>query len=482
MSDSATTEARVLDQVQEGGEVPAVPEKEDLGTPKVLVVEDEAGTLSVLASVLKKNGFDVTPALGGKKAMDLLADQVFDLVLTDIRMAPVDGMELLRHAKAIAPDTVVILLTGHGTVETAVEAMKAGAYDYVTKPFKVDDLLITIRRALDYRRVVAENVHLRAELDSRVQFENMVAESPAMRMVCDRIHRVATTDQTVLIQGESGTGKELVARAIHRRSLRRDAAFLPINCAALPENLLESEMFGHVKGAFTGATTHKKGLFEEADKGTIFLDEINSMPMSIQGKLLRVLQEGEIRKVGGTQTVQVDVRVLVASNSSLEAAIERGEFREDLYYRLSVIPLDIPPLRERAEDIMPLAYTLMRRQVGRGVDLPAVPDEVRRVLEGYAWPGNVRELENAIKHALTFMVGNTLTIDVLPSKVARGEAGGSSRYSPEEIRSQSLKAFLRKQELEYVGEVMRFCEGDKEKAANLLKVSLTTLYRKLPLE
>ena len=289
-------------------------------------------------------------------------------MICDIRMSPIDGMQLLRQARREQPSMDVIMLTAYGSVETAVEAMKEGAFDYVTKPFKVDELLMTVKRALERGNLIAENTTLKARLDARYRFENIVAESPAMRTVCEMIERVAPTDTTVLIHGESGTGKELVAKAIHAHSLRKTKPFVPINCAALPEPLLESEMFGHVKGAFTGATNNKEGLFETASGGTIFLDEIGSMPLNLQGKLLRVLQEREIRTVGGTKTVPVDCRVLAATNDRLEEQIQQGEFREDLYYRLSVIPIEIRPLRERREDILPLVYHVMRGALGSKPD------------------------------------------------------------------------------------------------------------------
>ncbi|RKX30602.1 MAG: sigma-54-dependent Fis family transcriptional regulator, partial [Verrucomicrobia bacterium] len=337
---------------------------------KILLVDDEPSILSVLSTLLKAEGHEVTPALGGEKGKELLAKEEFDLMISDIRMADMDGMQLLRLARKEQPQMAVIMITAYGSVETAVEAMKQGAFDYVTKPFKVDELLITVQRALEYATAVKENVDLKAKLEARYRFENIVAESPAMRKVCEMIERVAHTDATVLIIGESGTGKELVAKAIHAHSKRKKNKFVPINCAALPEPLLESELFGHVKGAFTGATANKEGLFEVANGGTLLLDEIGSMPLSIQGKLLRALQEKEIRRVGGTETIKVDVRVLAATNTPLEKLIEEGKFREDLYYRLSVIPIEIAPLRERPEDIMPLVYHVLRQEVGEGKPLP----------------------------------------------------------------------------------------------------------------
>ena len=303
-----------------------------------------------------------------------------------------------------------------------------------------------------------------------------------MRKVCEMIERVAPTDATVLIQGESGTGKELVAKAIHSYSKRKNGRFVAINCAAMPELLLESEMFGHVKGAFTGASSDKEGLFEVAAGGTLFLDEIGSMPLSIQGKLLRVLQEREIRRVGGTATVPVDVRVLAASNCMLESLIEEGRFREDLYYRLSVIPIEVAPLTQRKEDILPLVYHFLRTEIGPGKDLPEIDSDAQLILENYTWPGNVRELENAIRHAVTFAKGGKITVADLPAKIsATVPATPAAASSPSaQYKGKSLKAFLRTKEKEYLSQVLETAGGDKEAAAKALKISLATLYRKLP--
>ncbi|MBL7077878.1 MAG: sigma-54-dependent Fis family transcriptional regulator, partial [Kiritimatiellae bacterium] len=323
---------------------------------KILLVDDEPSILSVLSTLLKAESYDVQAVLGGENAAELISAGEFDLMITDIRMSPVNGMELLKQAHDECPGMSVIMLTAYGSVETAIEALKLGAFDYVTKPFKVDELLITVQRALDYNKAITENADLKAQLNTRYHLKSIVAESRSMQSVCDMIQRVAPTDATVLIGGESGTGKELVAKAIHAYSRRKDKKFLAVNCAALPEPLLESEMFGHVKGAFTGASCDKEGLLEAASEGTILLDEISSMPLSIQGKLLRVLQEKEVRRVGSNENIAIDARVLAATNTSLEDMIRDGSFREDLYYRLSVIPIQIPPLRERPEDIMPLVY------------------------------------------------------------------------------------------------------------------------------
>lgn len=450
---------------------------------RILIVDDEPSILNVLSTLLKGQGHDCVPARGGEQAKDILRQEQFDVMISDIRMTPIDGLELLKLAKRMRPDMVVIMLTAYGSVETAVVAMKEGAFDYVTKPFKVDELLITVQRAIEFRAIVTENAQLRAELDSRYRFENIVAESAPMRKICDMIQRVAPTDSTILVLGESGTGKELVAKAIHSYSARSKERFVPINCAALPEPLLESELFGHVKGAFTGAVTNKDGLFEVADGGTIFLDEMGSMPLSIQAKLLRVLQDHEIRKVGGTDSVAVNVRVVAATNDKLETLIEKGKFREDLYYRLSVIPIEIPPLRDRREDIMPLAQFMIRKEVGQNRTPPTIAPDVQVAMERYPWPGNVRELENAIRHALTFVADGVITMDVLPAKITRQASRDTlvelaGEKDPENLRS--LKSYVRNREMEYISHVLKQVGDDKEKAAKILKVSLATLYRKIP--
>ncbi len=448
---------------------------------KILLVDDEPSILSVLSVLLKAEGYEVVPCDGGEKAVELIKSTPFDLMISDIRMRPIDGMALLKLATENQPTMSVLMVTGYGTVETAVEALKLGAFDYITKPFKLDELIITVKRALEYNKALSENVQLKAQLTGQYQFENIVAESRAMHNVCEMIERVAPTDTTVLIYGESGTGKEVVAKAIHAHSNRKTKKFLPLNCAALPEALLESELFGHVKGAFTGATADKEGLFEVADHGTIFLDEIDSMPLNIQAKLLRVLQDKEIRRVGGNESIATDVRVLAATNTRLEQLIEQNKFREDLYYRLSVIPIEIKPLRERPEDILPLVYHLIRRDLGTNQPVPTVGPDVMSLFEQYSWPGNVRELENALKHAVTFAKDNVITRDCLPAKlqqITSAVDGGLRKI--DDVRGKSLKAFLRMKEKEYLSQVLAYSAGDKQKAAKSLRISLATLYRKMP--
>ena len=454
--------------------------------PRILLVDDEPSILSVLSTLLRAEGYDIEPILGGEKAQATLRAEEFDLMISDIRMSPVNGMALLKQAHDERPGMSVIMLTAYGSVETAIEAMKLGAFDYVTKPFKVDELLITIQRALSYTKALSENADLKAQLTTRYGLENIVAESEAMQHVCQMIQRVAPTDASILIYGESGTGKELVAKAIHACSRRSDKQFLAVNCAALPEPLLESEMFGHVKGSFTGASADKPGLFEAADGGTILLDEIGSMPIGIQSKLLRVLQEKEVRRVGSNKNVSVDTRVLAATNTRLEELIKENTFREDLYYRLSVIPIEIKPLRDRREDILPLVYHVLRAETPQGQTPHTLDDEVLAKLEGYSWPGNVRELENAVKHAMTFAHDNVIHVADLPKKAADAipasprATADDGPASADASRCISLKAFLRTKEKEYLQQILEHTHGDKERAAQTLEISLATLYRKLP--
>ena len=453
---------------------------------RILTVDDEPVILNILNKILISGGHDVSPAKNGAEAMKLIDSDQFDLLISDINMEPVNGMEVLRYAREKSPETQVVMLTAFGTVSTAVEAMKAGAYDYITKPFKLDELQLTVQRALEYQSILAENKGLKARLQSKNRLDNIVGDSPAMQKVCAMIEKVAPTDNTVLIHGESGTGKELVANALHNYSNRKSSPFVAINCAALPEPLMESEMFGHVKGAFTGATSTKEGLFETANGGTLFLDEIGSMPMSIQSKLLRVLQDMQIRKVGGTQNIKVDVRLIAASNERLETLIKQGTFREDLYYRLSVITIDIPPLRERPSDILPLIQHFLSTH-GNGQTQLSIDHNAESILENHSWPGNIRELQNVIQHAVTFAENNTITPASLPAKLLEqvdtnalsALADISSSSQAMDFRCKSLKAFLRAKEKEYLGNVMQNLNGDKEKAAQALNISVATLYRKL---
>ena len=449
----------------------------------ILIVDDEPRILLLLQSLLKEKGHSVETARDGNAALDIIRRGKTDIAITDLRMSPIDGMEFFKQAHAIFPDMPVILLTAYASVETAISAMKSGIFDYLTKPFKVDDMLACIKRAEEkIQKNVSIATSIGADAPLRYRFENLIAASPMMLQVCDTIEKVAPTAATVLINGESGTGKEVIAKTIHKNSTRVNRPWVAVNCAALPENLLESEMFGHVKGAFTGAYADKKGLFETANGGTLFLDEISAMPILLQGKLLRALQEQEIRRVGDTKDIKVDVRVIAASNANLEEAVVKGTFRSDLYYRFAVITIDIPPLRKRPDDILPLARHFISLETPKGQPVPGISTDAAKILMSYGWPGNVRELENAIRHALTFSQGGDITADLLPPKIksakpaeeAKSSAPGAAIHD-----STSLKGFLKQKEKEYIEHILNATHGDKEKAAETLKVNLSTLYRKL---
>ena len=382
---------------------------------RVLVVDDEQSMRELLGIMLRQVGYDVTLADGGEAAVESLRTETFDLVITDLRMRKVDGIAVLRAAKEHSPRTVVLVVTAFASTETAVEAMKLGAYDYVTKPFKLDELKLTIANALERKRLQDENRELKRQLRREHGVDGFVGKSPRMLEIFETIRKTADSNSTVMITGESGTGKELVARAVHQESSRRAAPFVSVNCGAIPETLMESELFGHVKGAFTGAVSSTEGLFSAADSGTLFLDEITEIPHSVQVKLLRAVQEREVRRVGDTRDVKVDVRLIAASNRDLTKAMADGILREDLYYRLNVIPIHLPPLRERTEDIPLLVSHFLARiskDVGRTVR--SIAPEALAVLEGYHWPGNIRELENVIERAIVLGGGETLTADALP--------------------------------------------------------------------
>jgi two-component system NtrC family response regulator len=382
---------------------------------KILVIDDDESLRRVLEYNLAQEGYAVLTASSGEEGLELLKKEGADLILTDVRMAGMDGLQVMELARKLDPAVQVIILTAFGTIEMAVEAMKAGAFHYISKPFNRDELKLTVKKALQVKDLVRENVALRQELTARVGLDNIIAESPQMGRVLDMVVRVAPTETTVLIMGESGTGKELIARAIHGNSPRARGPFVAVNCAAIPENLLESELFGHVKGAFTGAIRDRVGKFEAADGGTVFLDEIGEMRPDLQVKILRVLEERTLERVGDNRPIRVDVRVLAATNKDLGKAIQAGEFREDLYYRLNVVPVSIPPLRERRADILVLAQHFLRR-LGANANLTITPDAFR-ALESYDWPGNVRELENALERAMIFHRGDVISLADLPETI-----------------------------------------------------------------
>ena len=448
---------------------------------RIFIIDDEPAMVEVIATICQDMGHQVNPFNSAERAIAALAETEPQVVIADIKMEKLGGFDVLRACRELsAPLPAVIMITGYASVETAVEAMKLGAYDYVTKPFKVDDLQMTIQRALDFQCAVRENVYLKKELKERYKFENIIGTSAKMQQVYNLIAKVADTDSTILIQGESGTGKELVARALHFNSRRQHHPFVAVNCSALPENLLESELFGHKRGAFTGAVQDKIGLFEEAHHGTIFLDEINSMAQPLQTKLLRVLQERQIRRVGETKSVAVNVRVLAATNESLQEKIRSGGFREDLYYRLAVIPIEMPPLRERLEDIPLLVnHFIQKISAQNETELAKIDPDALKSLAGYPWPGNVRELENAIERACALCDEHRIRIEDLPPQVVRRAAAFNPAPAGRAQIGQTLDDYVKDLERRFIEETIHFNDGSREKASKMLGISMATLYRKL---
>ena len=385
----------------------------------ILIVDDEKNYLTILSAVLEDEGFEVLTALGGREALEVHKTSDLDLILTDMKMPEMDGIELLERIKSVDPDLPVIMMTAHGTVDKAVEAMQKGAYTYILKPFDNERLIIYVQKAISMYQVVKENRRLRDAVESQYRFGNIIGKSKKMRDIFDTIQKVAPTSATVLIEGESGTGKELVARSIHFNSHRREKPFVAVNCSALAESLLESELFGHEKGAFTGAVATKKGRFELADGGTLFLDEIGELSQNLQVKLLRVLQEKVFERVGGVRTISVDIRIIAATNKELQHEMQAGRFREDLYYRLNVVHIALPALKERQEDIHLLVNHFIKKYATeRQSDAPVkgVGQEVDRLFYNYSWPGNIRELENVIERVMILSPGETIRVSDLPKE------------------------------------------------------------------
>lgn len=437
--------------------------------------------VEVMTTLAKSEGHDAFPFNAASRLLDKLSDISPHLVIADLKMGEVGGFDVLKACQEKLPGTAVIMVTGYASVETAVDAMKMGAYDYITKPFKVDELMLTIKRALDHQATVSENRTLKKELRQKYRFENIVGTSEGMQRIYDLVAKVANTESTILIQGESGTGKELVARALHFNSNRQHRPFIAVNCSALPENLLESELFGHKKGAFTGAVQDKVGLFEEAQDGTIFLDEINSMEQALQTKLLRVLQERQIRRVGDTKSISVNVRVVAATNEPLEEKIRSGGFREDLYYRLAVIPIQMPPLRERLEDIPMLANHFLRKYTegAAEADIPKLDPRALDILSRYHWPGNVRELENAFERACALCEDGMIRAQDLPPVVLRAVEDRPPPETGSLPVGLALDEFTRRKEREFIEATLKYHGGSREQAASTLGISMATLYRKL---
>jgi two-component system, NtrC family, response regulator HydG len=436
---------------------------------KILVVDDQRNMRTTLAMMLRGAGYEVDEAADGAEGVDLGSKGAYDLVVTDLRMGPIDGLAVLRGVKESQAMTEVIVMTAYGTIESAVEAMRVGAFDYIQKPFTENELLLKVQKALENRRLLGQVQAFASEFRERYGFENIVGRSQAVRDVLVRIVKIAPTDATVLITGESGTGKELVAKAIHANSRRADRPFIPVNCAAITETLLESELFGHARGSFTGAASARKGLFEEADGGTFFFDEISETPLSFQAKLLRAIQEGEIRRLGENKSIHVDVRIIAATNQDLLPAIAEKRFRQDLYYRLNVARFQLPPLRERREDI-PILCDFFLDKYNRKMQTHArLQEGVLEALVAYDFPGNIRELENMVEQAVALAGGGAIEIDdIVPGKRKKEATGG-----------RALAEVVDGAERQAIETALRDCDGSRERAADMLGISATTLWRKM---
>jgi two-component system, NtrC family, response regulator PilR len=445
---------------------------------RILVVDDEKSMRELLSIMLGKEGHEVVAAESGQKAVGFLDQDIFDLVITDVKMPKMGGLEVLKAVKDASPDTVVIMITAYATAETAVEAMKEGAYDYIMKPFKVDEIKHIVRNALEKRRLESENLLLRRELAAGRRVENFIGESPAMRVVFELISRVADSDSTVMISGESGTGKELAARALHNLGHRKDKPFVYIHCGALPEQLLESELFGHMKGSFTGAIENKEGLFEVAQGGTVFLDEIGETSPAFQVKLLHVLQDREFKRVGGTTDIKVDVRIIAATNRDLKDEVAKGAFREDLYYRLNVIPLAMPRLTERREDIPFLASHFLAKYARKGV--PAgISGPAMEILQCYGWPGNVRELENVMERACALCDAEVVGPEHLPAELSAGPRPHGAPAVMLSDEGVDLEDMLDGLEIKLLKEALERSGGGKMEAARLLGLSFPAFRHRL---
>lgn len=443
---------------------------------RILIVDDEIEALALMQELFQRNGYETMAAQNGREALAKIRENEPDIMISDLIMPEMDGMALLREVREKYSDILVIMVTAHGTVETAVEAMKEGARDYVLKPIHLDEILSKVNNFAYMKRLARENEELRKELNERYNFDNIIGRTPEMMQVFNLIKDVAPVKATVLIRGENGTGKELIARAIHYSSNRRRKPLVNINCGALPENLLESELFGHVKGAFTGADKDRTGRFEQASGGTIFLDEIGEISTNLQVKLLRVLQERQFEKVGGNETIEVDVRVIAATNSDLEKAMQNGNFRQDLYFRLNVIELKVPPLRERRDDIPLLVSHFVEKHSERiEKSINVVDDSMLEVLKTHDWPGNVRELENVVERAIVLAKSDTLTTNDLPPTIAQNHhLEPAIQFNGD----QGLNDLINMYERRVISQALNDCNGNKVKAAKKLRINRSTLMSK----
>ncbi len=448
-------------------------------TPKILLVDDDQHLLQSMGDWLNQNGFQTALAQGMESARQQADETCFDLAIVDLRLGPDDGLELLKHLRTHHPNTAVILMTGYATIDTGIEAIRAGAFDLVTKPLIDEELLMSIRRALSQRQVLEENFRLKHQLDRQFGMNNIIGNDVRMQKTFEIIDSIADTRATVLITGQSGTGKSLIARAIHQRSDRRDAPFVEVACGALPENLLESELFGHVAGSFTGAIGNKEGKFKQADGGTIFLDEVGTASPGLQVKLLRVLQELEFEQVGGTNTFKVNTRVILATNDDLSKAVEEGKFRQDLFYRINVINLQLPSLKQRPGDIPMLAHHFLEKVSGEtGKMIEGFDASAMQALQQYHWPGNVRELQNIVERCVLLGKGPLITVDDLPGNIT-DEMVPTQRVTIDPARKQTLKEALEGPERQIIYQVLKENNWNRNATADQLGINRTTLYKKM---
>ena len=448
---------------------------ENLSKGKILIVEDEKSMREVLGILLEGEGYDVTLAAGGIDGVSLLNKDIFDMVITDIKMPKVNGFEILKKVREISPDTLVIMITAFGTTESAIEAMQLGAYDYIHKPFKIDEIRLVVKKALEKRRLREEVSILREKIKTTYEFGNIFWKNPKMQELLGIIPRIAQSNSNVIITGESGTGKELVATAVHNLSPRKEKKFIDINCAAFPEGLLESELFGHMKGAFTGAAYNKQGLFEIADSGSVFLDEICEMSINLQAKLLRVLENSTFRRVGGTADIKVDVRIISATNKDIKEEISTGRFREDLYYRLNVVPLHIPPLRERKEDIPMLVEHFLKKF---SFAERKVSPQVMKLFMEYPWKGNVRELENVIERIALLTDKDEIAVEDVPHEILAFSEGAEYKLDITKD-GVDLDGIIEGLEKKYLLSALKITNGNKTEAAMLLNLSFRSLRHRL---
>jgi DNA-binding NtrC family response regulator len=439
-----------------------------------LVVDDDVEMCRMVSDILKEDGYSVVAVHDSLEAAKLISKEEFEVMVTDLKMKGLKGLDLLDEVNKVAPLTPVIIITAFGTIESAIKAMKMGAYDYITKPFKTDELVLAVRKALENRLLKKEVVRLRKEVESRYDFHQLVGKSPLMQKIYDLIEKISHSASNVLISGESGTGKELVAKAVHYQGLRKEGPFIAVNCAAIPETLLESELFGYKKGAFTDARSDKRGLLFEANEGTLFLDEITEMPPTLQAKLLRVIEERTVRPLGDTSSYPIDVRIISTTNREMSKLIREGRFREDLYYRLKVIDIELPPLRNRKEDIpLIIQHFITKFNQNLKKNISGISEDALKLLLNYGWPGNVRELENVIERAITLTQGEVISPEDLPTPMAHEEDKDSTGKA---LREQYTVDQLEK---EYIKKVLIEAGGNKSKAAQILGLDRKTLYRKL---